>query len=362
MASPLEGEGVTVNLKEKPSGSWRLVEGGDVIRHRDAWRALNARSFRSPVLDPDFIEPLLQIFGRGNERLAICGDPQRPRAMGLITTRKPGAWETFQPDQAPIAPWLVEPDLALEPLLAGLLRRASKIGLLVGITQQDPSLVPRPANTRYLRTLDYIQTARIPVTGDFESYWAQRGKNLRHNLRRQHNRLTKEGLHAQLEILQAPDEMVDAVADYGRIESAGWKAQAGTAVHPDNAQGRFYKEMLGRFAQRGQAFVFRYRLNGQVAAMDLCVLHDGILVILKTAYDENQGSYSPALLMREATFRWIFARNDVRTIEFYGRVMDWHRKWADDVRTMYHVNLYRWPFLPWVFPSASTDLAPPTGG
>jgi len=32
--------------------------------------------------------------------------------------------------------------------------------------------------------------------------------------------------------------------------------------------------------------------------------------------------------------------------EFYGRVMEWHTKWSNDMRTMYHVNYYRWPFLP----------------
>jgi len=26
--------------------------------------------------------------------------------------------------------------------------------------------------------------------------------------------------------------------------------------------------------------------------------------------------------------------------------MEWHTRWSDEVRTMYHVNYYRWPFLP----------------
>lgn len=325
---------------------WNLFDAREFARYRDAWRELNERSFRSPVLDPDFIEPLLQTFGNGNERLAVWGHPQQPQAMTLIGRRRSGVWETFQPNVAPLGPWVAQNPLSLEPLLSGLLRAVPGVGLLVGLTQQDPTLTPRPDNTARLRTLDYIQTVRVPVTGGFEAYWAQRGKNLRHNLRRQHNRLTKEGVPAQFDVLQSPQDMHGAVTDYGRIESAGWKSQAGTAVNSDNAQGRFYIDMLSRFAKRGQAFVFRYLLSGRVAAMDLCIVHNGVLIILKTAYDETHAPYSPASLMREEAFRWIFQRNDIRVIEFYGRLMEWHTKWADDVRTLYHINVYRWPFLP----------------
>lgn len=50
--------------------------------------------------------------------------------------------------------------------------------------------------------------------------------------------------------------------------------------------------------------------------------------------------------MRQEAFRKLFEEGQIRRIEFYGRVMDWHTRWSDDVRTMYHVNYYRWPFLP----------------
>ena len=49
---------------------------------------------------------------------------------------------------------------------------------------------------------------------------------------------------------------VDAI-----LESAGWKAGSGTAVAPDNAQGRFYRAMLEAFAARGQARIYRYRFG-----------------------------------------------------------------------------------------------------
>jgi len=68
--------------------------------------------------------------------------------------------------------------------------------------------------------------------------------------------------------------------------------------------------------------------------------------VLKTAYDEALGrQFSPALLMREEACRSLFDAGDIERIEFYGRVMEWHLRWTGEVRTMYHLNAYRWPGL-----------------
>lgn len=68
-------------------------------------------------------------------------------------------------------------------------------------------------------------------------------------------------------------------------------------------------------------------------------------MILKTAYDESIRSYSPASLMREEVFRQLWDAGRIRRIEFYGRLMDWHTRWTEQSRTLYHVNWYRWPSL-----------------
>jgi hypothetical protein len=49
--------------------------------------------------------------------------------------------------------------------------------------------------------------------------------------------------------------------------------------------------------------------------------------------------------MREEATRTLFDEGRLGRIEFYGRVMEWHLRWTDEVRTMYHVNYYRWPVL-----------------
>ena len=238
------------------------------------------------------------------------------------------------------------PEYDLGDLLNGLVRKLPGLPLVIGVTQCDPFLFPRPPGSALMQTLDYVDTARIRIEGSFDDYWAARGKNLRANLKKQRVRLAKEGYTVHMETSRAPEQMAAAVADYGLLESAGWKAQGGTAIHPDNKQGRFYCSMLEGFARRDAASVIRYCLNGKVMAMNLCIEGNGSLIVLKTTYDETVPSHlSPAFLMREETCQQMFAEQKFSTLEFYGKVMEWHLRWTDDVRTVYHVNSYRWPIL-----------------
>ena len=232
--------------------SWTLVPAARFREHLGQWSALHAVGPASPLLAPDFVEPLLREFGTGAELLAIHGGGA---AMALVTPRGPMRWQTFQPAQAPIGLWL-QADGADQPALAASLARALPgFALVLGVTQCDPELVPRPADGGRAQTLDYIQTARITVAGSFDDYWQGRGKNLRSNLKKQRTRLEREGVALRLEVVRTPDAVAAAVADYGRLESAGWKSGSGTAVHADNAQGRFHRGMLEAFCARGASSI-----------------------------------------------------------------------------------------------------------
>ena len=326
--------------------NWTLVPASDFASHAATWQKLNQQGPASTLFELEFVQPLLAEFGTGKELLVICTSQQAVVAMAIMAPSRTSAWETFQPSQAPIGMWMNMPGCDLDDLLNGLMRKLPGLPLVIGVTQRDPFLFPRPPDSASLQTLDYIDTARIQIEGSFDDYWSARGKNLRANLKKQRARLVKEGYAVRMETSRAPQQMAAAVADYGLLESAGWKAQGGTAVHPDNKQGRFYRSMLEGFARRGAASVIRYYLNDKVVAMNLCIEGNGSLIVLKTTYDETVPSHlSPAFLMREETCQQMFAEKKFSTLEFYGKVMEWHLRWTDEVRTLYHVNSYRWPIL-----------------
>jgi CelD/BcsL family acetyltransferase involved in cellulose biosynthesis len=327
--------------------SWHVVPAREFAAHAERWRRLHAAGAASPLLAADFVQALLDAFGTGRELLAwrAAANGDDAEVMTIVTPGRAGTWSTFQPAQAPVGLWLQRATGAPVALPA-LLRALPGLALMLGITECDPMLMARPPESAGVRTADYIRTARITLAGSFEDYWNARGKNLRNNLKKQRKRLAQDGVATSLEILRAPDRMAAAVADYGRLETTGWKGSQGTAVDAGNDQGRFYRTMLEAFARRGAASVYRYSVGGRLAAMDLCVEGGGCIVVLKTAYDESLGpQLSPALLMREEACRGLFDEGRFERIEFYGRVMEWHTRWTDEIRTMYHLNGYRWPLL-----------------
>lgn len=325
---------------------WSIVPARQFGANAGAWRALHARSAATPLLAYDFVAPLLTEFGEGRELLARCEHEGRIVAMALLAPGGRFSWRTFQPPQAPLGLWLQESGIAPEPLLAALTPALPGMALVFGLTQCDPDLLARPADNACLRTLDYIDTSRVTLDGGFESYWNARGKNLRANLKKQRTRLAREGTALRLQVSRDPGDVAAAIEQYGRLESAGWKAGGGSAVDGANAQGRYYRAMLEAFCARGAGSIYRYWFGEQLVAIDLCVEDDKQIVVLKTTYDESvAGGLSPALLMREEALQALFAEARLKRLEFYGRVMEWHTRWTSEVRTLYHVNYYRWSAL-----------------
>lgn len=326
--------------------SWTVVQASGLAAYLPRWHALHAECDGSPLLAADFLAAALEALGSGDELLAWYEEAGLTRVMTVVVPSRCGRWNTFQPPQAPVGFWLQRDSCSPERFIPGLLRSLPGTAMVLGITQCDPMLLPRPDDSARARTLDYIDTARISLAPGFEAYWNARGKNLRSNLKKQRKRLQQEGCATHLQVSRAPLEMAGAVADYGMLETNGWKAAAGSAVSVDGRQGRFYQTMLEAFARRGAARVYRYWIGERLAAMDLCIEGGGCVVVLKTAYDESLGgTLSPALLMREEACRDLFGDGRFERIEFYGRVMEWHLRWTDEVRTMYHLNSYRWPGL-----------------
>ncbi|MET0211278.1 MAG: GNAT family N-acetyltransferase [Burkholderiaceae bacterium] len=317
--------------------------------HAPAWDALQARVAGLPFLESGFLLPLLTVFGTGQERLALRGDPKAPSAAAIVVKGGRGQWTTFQPSQLPLGAWLSEPGAALEPLAAGLIRALPQPALALGLTQIDSLFHPRPDDGPRWRGQDYIDTAWVDIDGDFEAYWEARGKNLRQNLRKQQKKLDTAGTRTAMECLTRPEDVAPALTHYGRLEASGWKGAEGTAIAPGHPQYDFYRAMLEHFAEQHRARIYQYTFDDVVVSMDLCIEAGGKLVILKTAYDEAHKAVSPSTLMRQHQFQQLFeaaaAGGPIKRIEFYGKVMEWHTRWTSTSRPVYHGTCYRWGFI-----------------
>jgi hypothetical protein len=91
--------------------------------------------------------------------------------------------------------------------------------------------------------------------------------------------------------------------------------------------------------------VYQYVFDDRVVAMNLCLLCRGTLVVLKTTYNEAVNAFSPAFLLREEELQEIYRQGQIKRLEYFGRLMNWHTKWTEKKRTLYHLTVYRWPFI-----------------
>ena len=49
--------------------------------------------------------------------------------------------------------------------------------------------------------------------------------------------------------------------------------------------------------------------------------------------------------LRAVEFEALFNEGRFKRIEFFGRVMEWHTRWTDKSRALFHLTAYRWPWL-----------------
>ena len=310
-----------------------------------AWDQLNEARGDLPFLAGDAIVSALKILGDGSERLLVGYDGTRVVAMFLLNPQDKFQWATFQPSQLPLGAWVADAHLQLLDITRSLLRGPLRFCLGLSITQVDPHVAPRADDTLDSLHTDYIDTAWLDIEGSFDEYWNARGKNLRQNMRKQRVKLLADGVKLTMQVLRNHADMAPAVARYGSLESSGWKAQKGTAIHPDNAQGSFYRELLENASLRGEAVAYQYLFDDRVVAMNLCLMRKNKLIVLKTTYDESIQTYSPASLLRETELQELHGGGQIRHLEYFGRIMEWHTKLTEKKRTIYHLTVYRWPLV-----------------
>ena len=295
------------------------------------WDRLNAQRGNLPFLSSTALISALSVFGQGGERLLVGQSGERIAAMLLLIDAGKLRWQTFQPSQIPLGAWVAEGSRSIEEVAHSLLHDGPmKLSLSLSLTQVDPLFAPRCDDTSESRHDDYIDTA-----------WVDIGKNLRQNMRKQRNKLQAEGIKVEMRVWRTATDMPDAIARYGALEGQGWKAQEGTAIRPDNAQGRFYTELLSSAAAKGEAAVYEYLFDDKPVAINLCLRRGHTLTVLKTTYDESIKIYSPAFLLNEEMTQSLFQAQEIQRLEYYGSLMEWHTRWTDNRRTLYHLTMFR---------------------
>ncbi|MBL8470458.1 MAG: GNAT family N-acetyltransferase [Rhodocyclaceae bacterium] len=307
--------------------------------HAASWDQCNRHYFNGhPLFDSRFINLLLKYFGSGRERLFFKEGEQGQKEMCLLVTGKRSGWTSFYPSQLPASPVFVQNIQSVD----GIVAAAPAWTVQFDFLGQDP-LFSRitdglaPAQ----QAIPHATTISISLSGKFDDYWESRPRKLIQNIRRYGNRIAQANHQVRYVCIEAAEQMADAVARYGRLEQAGWKFEQGTAVLPDNDQGRFYAELLATFAATGNAKVYEMWLDDRLAASRLVVHDEHLFIMLKTSYDQELSQFAPGRLLLHDVIKDAFRRVPGGSIEFYtNATLDQH-EWATHNRTIMHQTRYR---------------------
>lgn len=325
--------------------SWEFASAQGVFVSSDnglsqEWDALNASLFKDhPLLCSAFVGPLVRHFGTPDLLLGRSCQNGNTQALVLLQRRTAGLWQTFLPGQAPVSPVLLGHDFNMSAFLRALPGFSTGIDFLC----QDPhySALADTTLPGCREQHPYCTTTAVSLDASFEQYWSLRARNLRKNMKRYLSRATDNGQTTTLRVVTGHADLPAALDRYGVLESAGWKGQAGTAIHPENQQGRFYADVLTGFSGSNGARVYELYLGDHLAASRLCVAKGGMLVVLKTTYDETLSQLAPGRILLHMLLEREFKQKDFTTVEFYTNASHDSISWSTTTREISHVSYYR---------------------
>jgi len=306
------------------------------------WQGLAVRHHAAnPMLDAKFVKRLVKYFCDMARMHVLVGKQDGgTEVLTLVEPTGLGRWSIFRPAQAQLALLVCSPSLSFD--LANMLVAFPRLCIRLDAFALDPrEHAPFFSDSLVAERASGARNICIDVTGGFDSFWENRSRNLKKNIRRYRNRLNDELGDLRMLVARTPTDVSSATDRYGILESKGWKAQIGTAVHPGNIQGAFYRSLMVEMAADSRAYAFELYAGDLLLASRLCVSSDEMLVILKTTFDEQLKRYAAGRILLHDVLQYVFENKLARVVDFYTNATDDQMEWATSSRSMSHASIYR---------------------
>ena len=307
---------------------WQLLEGG------------NASPMQQYAWADAFAETFWQL---GTVAVVHVGSDRAPRALAAFlrpaaagALEALGARQLFEPTE-----FLYESKVALAELAQALRAQGEALDL-PRIRADSPVIGALCSAYRGRGFVRVAKTDGYPVL-ELDDGWMEPDARLtahrRADFRRARRRAERFG-HPTFEWrLPTREDLSALLQEAWRVEAAGWKGEAGSALACDCLRGGFFRRFAYAAAMRGVLRMAFMRIDGRAVAMQLAVESARRLWLLKIGHDERYSACSPGqqLMLFVAGEG---ARRGLTAIEFLGEEEAWTRKWTPTARGCVALRVY----------------------
>lgn len=298
-----------------------------------AWEELARAALEpNPFYEHWMLRPALEAFGAAREaRVVLVWADERlaglfpfervPRYKGLPAT----ALASWQHAHTLLCTPLVRADMA-RPCLAAL------------FDWLDASLVEFryvPAGEPFHRALLEVLAARglesvvnhAYERGLLRKHRATISARFRRQLAKSERRL-KNLAHVTL---RPQDDIGRWIDDFLRIEASGWKGRNGSAMASNDANRRYFREIVTAAFRRGRLLGCGLDVGGQAIARRLSFTAGDAAYAFKTTYDERFAECSPGAMLEADNVRQVDAHPALQWMDSFteGNVLAVERLWPD---------------------------------
>ena len=183
------------------------------------------------------------------------------------------------------------------------------------------------------------QTLVVDCDRDFEEFTKNdmNGKN-RRELKRKIRRLNEKGEVKFIEINEKKDVEAGLTKFYD-IEDKSWKGRKETSLKR-SYYGDFYKKIAFHLAAEKKLRMYFLQLNDEYIAGIYAIIDQGTCYLVKIGYDEDFSWYSPSNILFYLLFKSLFAKNEIKKIDFYGPYTKYQKVFGKRTRVTYNFTIF----------------------
>ncbi len=246
---------------------------------------------------------------RPDDRRVLCGLFPLQRRRGVRGLPVP-ALEMWQHEHCYLTTPLVRRDMGRETVAAFLDWQAADRSRLLHIPQISAGgpvddlfteLLACRGSLRVVRDR-YARAAIVRRSSIDDVYRIGCSRKRRHELRRLERKFSESG-NVKLDVWNPNEDPAPWIEDFLRLETSGWKGEAGSALAQSTANRNFLESMICGAAITGRLQMLRMRLDARTVAIKINLLSGGGAFCFKIAFDPQLARFSPGVLLEIANLR-----------------------------------------------------------